>query len=177
MPTTVTVYDTSDATEKLRESGIAALTFARRVTMGRLEDISDDRFFHHPFHGANHAVWIVGHICSNDDSFLTGLKGRPSQLPASWKALFAAGSSPAVDRDHHPNRDQIMTQFEARRQELLAWFREMPTEQLISPVPEEWNSFGANYGILMGTLAWHVGLHAGQLTVIRKSLGIVPKFG
>ena len=53
----------------------------------------------------------------------------------------------------------------------------MPTEQLISPVPEEWNSFGANYGILMGTLAWHEGLHAGQLTVIRKSLGIVPKFG
>lgn len=115
----VTVCDTGDAIEKLRETGIAALMFARRVTTGLLEDISDDQFFHQPFPGANHAAWIVGHICVNDDSFLTGLEGRPSQLPASWKALFAAGSSPAVDRDHHPNRDQIMTQFEARRQELL----------------------------------------------------------
>ena len=70
-----------------------------------------------------------------------------------------------------------MTQFEARRHELLAWFREMPTGQLISPVPEDWKSFGATPGILMSTLAWHEGLHAGQLTVIRKSLGFVPKFG
>ena len=173
----VAAYETSGAIEKLRETGVAALMFARRVTMGLLEDISDDRFFHQPFHGANHAAWIVGHICRNDDNFLTGLEGRPSQLPASWEALFAAGSSPAVDTDHHPNRDQILTQFEARRHELLAWFREMPTERLISPVPEDWKTFGATYGILMSTLAWHEGLHAGQLTVIRKSLGIAPKFG
>lgn len=172
-----TENETGGAIEKLRESGIAALMFARQVTMGLLEDISDDQFFHQPVSGANHAAWIVGHICHTDDNFLIGLEGRPSQLPAGWEALFAAGSSPAVDSDHHPNRDQIMEQFETRRHELLGWFREMPTEQLISPLPEKWKTFGAHFGILMSPLAWHEGLHAGQLTVIRKSLGIVPKFG
>ena len=107
----------------------------------------------------------------------TGMGGGPSQLPAGWKTLFAAGSSPSVDRDRHPNRDQIVTQFEARRHELLGWFGAMPTDQLISPLPENWKTFGANYGVLMSTLAWHEGLHAGQLTMIRKSLGIAPKFG
>ena len=173
----VTANETGDGIETLRETGIAALMFARRVMMGLLEEISDDQFFHQPFRGANHAAWIVGHICHNDDNFLTGLEGRPSQLPAGWEALFAAGSAPGGDSDRHPSRGQIMTQFEARRHELLGWFRAMPTDQLISPLPENWKTFGANYGVLMSTLAWHEGLHAGQLTVIRKNLGIAPKFG
>ena len=173
----VAAHETGDAIEKLRENGIAALMFARRVSMGLLEDISDDQFFHQLFQGANHAAWIVGHICLNDDRFLTGLEGRPSQLPAGWAALFAAGSSPGAESDQHPTREQMMTQFEARRNELLRWFQEMPTEKLTSPVPDDWKTFGATHGMIMSTLAWHEGLHAGQLTVIRKSLGIVPKFG
>ena len=35
-------------------------------------------------------------------------------------------------------------------------------------------TFAANLGMLMTSIAWHEGLHAGQLTVVRKSLGLAP---
>ena len=52
----VTAYESGNAIKKLRETGIAALMFARRVTMGLLEEISDDQFFFQPFDDVNHAA-------------------------------------------------------------------------------------------------------------------------
>ena len=48
---------------------------------------------------------------------------------------------------------------------------------IAQPLPDDIKGFAANHATLMTTLAWHEGLHAGQLTIVRKSLGIAPKFG
>jgi hypothetical protein len=48
---------------------------------------------------------------------------------------------------------------------------------LTSPLPKELETFARSYGGMMCSIAWHEGVHAGQLTVVRKSLGLAPKFG
>ncbi|MCZ6816774.1 MAG: DinB family protein, partial [Planctomycetota bacterium] len=60
---------------------------------------------------------------------------------------------------------------------LVAWFLSMSGERLAAALPEDWQVFAKSYGVLINTIAWHEGMHAGQLTVIRRELGLGPKFG
>ncbi|KPK45852.1 MAG: hypothetical protein AMK72_10460 [Planctomycetes bacterium SM23_25] len=57
-------------------NGVAMLEFARRVTLGLLEDIPEDKLFYQPFPGANHALWIIEHVAWDDSFFLTALAVR-----------------------------------------------------------------------------------------------------
>lgn len=161
----------------IREMGLDTLLFARHVTTGLLEDVPGDQWLFQPFPSANHATWIVGHIALNDDNFLTGLGDRPSSVPAEWKTLFGAGSTLARDKASYPQPAELMAHFNDRRTDLLHWFRQLPADQLTATVPEAWQRFGASYAHIMNSLAWHEGLHAGQLTTIRRGLGLGAKFG
>ena len=158
-------------------NGLEVLTFGRHVTMGLLEDIDDKAAFHRPIVDGNHAMWIAGHIAWDDDFFLTGLAARTSQLPDPWKSLFRSGSTVFDQADKYPAFVDVIERMGSLRADLLDWFGAMSPDELIGPMPMEFRRFGETYGALMGTLAWHEGLHAGQLTVIRKSLGLKPRFG
>ena len=164
------------ATNSTLENGLAALAFARRITLGLLEDVPLDKLLHQPFPGANHAMWILGHIACADDWFLRTLGPRPSQLPEGWDELFGSGASLRTDSAAYPSWTQVLDQAAARREELVAWFRSLTEDELGQALPENLQPFGATNGVLMSTLAWHEGLHAGQLTTVRRSLGLAPRF-
>ena len=161
---------------KVFEAGKAAMGFSRRMLLGLLEEIPQDRWLHQPCAGGNHAQWIAGHIASEDDDVLTKLKPRPSKLPDGWVAQFGMGSTPSPDARKYPSKGKVMEVLASQREELLSWFASMDEVQLSAPVPDDWKSFAPTYGALMPGLAWHEGLHTGQLTVVRKSLGIKPRF-
>ena len=52
----------------------------------------------------------------------------------------------------------------------------MSDDQLASPLPEDFKTFAPSLAALPSSIAWHEGMHSGQLTMIRKSLGIGRKF-
>ena len=159
------------------DNGIAALQFARQATLGLLEDIPADKLAHQPCDAANHALWIVGHLAHADDFFMTALVKRPSKCSDDWKKLFGMGSTPQPEADAYPGLPELTESLSDRREELLGWFKAMTPQDFARPLPEDMAQFAANRGILMSSLAWHEGLHTGQLSVVRKSLGIAPKFG
>ena len=79
-------------TDFARETGIPVLAFARRVTLTLIEEIPEAEYLRQPLPGANHALWIAGHIANGDHSFLTGLGSSEPVLPDSWATLFGPGS-------------------------------------------------------------------------------------
>ena len=158
-----------------RKIGLATLAFARKQTLAFLEDITQANAVHQPCAGANHAAWIAGHIAWEDDSILTSMKPRASVLPPTYTKLFGTGSSATTDASAYPPLDELRERLSQLRSELVAWFGNLSEQQLRSPLPKEHAGYAENFAGLMSTLAWHEGLHAGQLTVIRKSLGMKPK--
>lgn len=159
------------------EAGRDTLAFARRLTLGLLDGFEGDAWFHRPFAGANHALWTLGHIAWADDEFLEKLKGRSPQLPPKWYELFAMGSTVEDEAGAYPDPKELFDALAVQREDLLAWFASMNDEQLAAPLPDDWKSFAPNFGAVMSSIAWHEGFHAGQLSVIRKSLGMPRKFG
>lgn len=61
------------------EHGLSVLGFSRRALLGISEDIPASKLTFQPFPGANHALWILGHLAATDDYFLTTLGARKSE--------------------------------------------------------------------------------------------------
>ncbi len=158
------------------ENGIAALNFARNWTLELLSDIPQDKLTHQPCAGGNHALWIAGHIAYADDLFASKVGNNRGRFSDSWVKLFGMETTPQADAGVYPSLSELTNALADNREGLLAWFGSMSAEDLAKPLPEDFRPFAANQGILMTTIAWHEGLHAGQLTVVRKSLGLAPKF-
>lgn len=161
----------------LRDNALTLLEFSRRNTLGFLEDVPEEAWFHQPFEGANHVAWIVGHLASTDGFFVTTFAGKASQVPESWNELFGRGSKPQPTPARYPPPSELRDVLARRREDLLAYFRGLPDNKLLEPLDSDWERFAPNRIGLAGSIAWHEGLHAGQLTAIRKSLGIGPRFG
>jgi hypothetical protein len=163
--------------ESLLVSGLEVLAFSRKNLLEIAEDIPRDKLCYQPFPGANHALWIMGHLANSDEFFVAELGKRPGANFEQTKALFFAGSKPTPHLKDYPPLEEIKSYLSAGRESLVSWFKSLSPAQLAAPLPENWKPFASTYGALMFSIAWHEGLHTGQLTAIRKSLGLSPKFG
>lgn len=161
----------------LFESGIAALGFARKATLGFFEDIPDNKVCHQPIPGANHALWILGHLACTDEFFLNKVGGKPFNRFEKWNGIFFMKSTPTPNVSDYPPVSEVKQVLDENRQRLLQWVDSMKEADALLALPEDLKTFAPNRAALLSTMAWHEGLHAGQLTVIRKSLGIGAKFG
>ena len=164
-------------TDFARETGIRVLAFARRVTLALIEEIPEAECLRQPLPGANHALWVAGHLASSDDFFLEQLGGKEPRCDAKFKALFGMGSTPTGSPGDYPPFEEIKEMLHERREALNAGFGSMSAEQLNEPLTGDYKDFAPNYGALMSTICWHEGIHAGQVTLIRRNLGIKPLFG
>ncbi|MFM9995627.1 MAG: DinB family protein [Phycisphaerales bacterium] len=167
----------TSGTEPLAEQGIMALTFARGVLLKLLDSIPADKVTAQPIPACNHALWVAGHVADTDDFFVRTLTGKPSALPAGWKEKFGGGSAPSPDPKAYPPLAEVKRVLADRRDALIAYFRSLDRGALLTPTPEKVKFFGPTVGSLAGSIAWHEGLHAGQVTMVRKGLGMPPLFG
>jgi len=161
----------------LLEAGLGALAFSRHALLEIASDIPGDKLCHQPFPGANHAMWLLGHLANADEYFVSELGKKPARKFEETKGLFFMGSRPQPDPSVYPPIEEVKAYLASAREGLIGWFKSLPESQLAAPLPAEWKTFAPTYGQLMFSIAWHEGLHTGQLSAIRKSLGLAPKFG
>lgn len=159
------------------DPGLAALAFAREATLNLAEGITDEQLTHRPQAGANHAAWILGHLAYADNGFYTKLSGNASVLPDNFDSLFGMGTEPTDDAGVYPSKSELLATLEKSHATITDWFRNLSDEQLAAPLPEGFERFGPNHAALAATLAWHEGIHAGQLIEVRRSLGLPRAFG
>ena len=159
----------------LVETAVSSLEFSRRMTLMFLDEIGEKDFLHQPVPKGNHAMWICGHIVYVDDSILTVVSGQESNLSDSWQNLFGLGSEPQGDPDCYCSREEMMENLASVRGDLISWFKGASDEKLLAPVEGDKFPVSANVLGLASFAACHEAMHAGQLTVIRRSLGLAPK--
>lgn len=154
------------------EASLAALEFSRNFLNGILRDFPENQALFTPFAGANHATWILGHITWVDDTVLQSWGGQTSGLPAIWPELFAWKSTPATDARLYPSFSEMKACLEERRHALHKWFGTLDDARLAAHLGGEMDWFARSIGHLPGSIACHENMHAGQLTVVRKALGL-----
>ncbi len=143
-------------TNDLIDAGLAALGFARQALLGMIDALPEDKILHQPCQGANHAMWILGHLACTDEFFMK--------------------SKPTTNAADYPPIAEVKEILAHNREALISLFSNMDEARLRSPLPGDLNS-APSHAALIPTIAWHEGMHTGQLTVIRKSLDLAPVFG
>jgi uncharacterized damage-inducible protein DinB len=160
--------------ELLRNQLLAAFDWTDKAVDDLFTGIPAEEFLHQPCPGANHALWTLGHLATVNQYFLKTLAGRDGTLFEKYKEMFFAKSQPMSDAASYPPLDVLRDYFKTSRAAFRSWVESLSDEQLTGPAPEEFKKFAPTLGNILMRLLWHEGMHYGQLTVIRKSLGLKP---
>ncbi len=167
----------STTTTTTHESARAVLEFARQITLKMVDDIPGEKICSRPLDKSNHALWVLGHLAVTDDWFACTIGNSESVLDESWGPLFGMKSEPSDDASTYPSLEAVKAGLERSRASLLSAFESMDEQQLQSPLPEDLKGFAPNVGGAAFSLAWHEGFHAGQLSAVRRSLGLPLAMG
>ncbi len=165
------------ADRPLLDTGLFVMGFARQATNGFLNGIEGDAFVRTFAEGGGNAAYIAGHIAFTDDATLKMLAGKAGVLSESEQKLFGGGAAPTENTADYPPQAELIAKMNALRDDLVAYFSSLSDDELTAPVEGDLAQFGDTRAKLMTSIAWHEGMHAGQLTVLRRQLGLPRVFG
>lgn len=162
--------------DRTLEAHLVSLDFARYFTNAMLDSIPEDKMCYQPVPDCNHALWVMGHLACTDEFFMQVCGGPWDQRFEQHKGTFFMGSKPVADPAVYGSPADIRAWLQDARTRMIDWLKGQTAEELTTPLPEFLQRAAADRMKLVPRLAVHESAHAGQLTVIRKSLGLAPVF-
>jgi uncharacterized damage-inducible protein DinB len=137
---------------------------------------SPEDWTHQIFPGANHPLWIVGHIAFVDNRLL-GVFFSKSIDKVGYAEKFGRSSIPSANPSDYPPVDEVLEFRRERRATLLDCIAAVPDADFEKPVPPGLPPFVQNVGQMFAFMAVHEGIHTGQLSMCRRALGHAPVVG
>lgn len=165
----------------IKSHATSSLNLARRLTKNMLADFNTlNDWFYQAHEHANHALWIVGHLGLADNAFISKFRPKLASETDGWKEIFWFGSQPTNNPKDYPPIDEVLEYFDARRELLLQVLASLSMDELSQPAPPAGTQSpiaGApNIGQVFFFIAYHEGVHSGQLSIARRGLGHPPLF-
>lgn len=124
----------------------------------------------------NHALWTYGHLANTADWIRGTIDGKPASIKPEWDKLFGMGSKPVDDPRAYPSLAEVKKEYERTFKELVALTESHNDEQLSAPCAKDTGGFASSKLDAVIKSAWHEGWHLGQLTDLRRGLGLPGVF-
>ena len=138
------------------------------------EDLTPQEYLHRPCAGGNTTAWILGHLVVAERGALgrAGVTDLPP-LPDGFEQRFAReGDAPKASE--YGDVSILLPLFNQHRQRLIDAVKTLTPDDLAKPLDKPHPRF-ATVGEYLNYLGGaHVAMHAGQITIIRRSLGRPP---
>lgn len=168
----------ADAVPMILRSAIGQIRFARRYTLELLEATPAERWYEVPPGLSSTIAWQVGHLAVSQYGLLMfRLRGRePDDLeliPGKFRKRYGRGSSPSADRDGQPSPEALLERLDRVHQRSLAGLAEVSPELLLEPVEMPYAAYPNKLGAVL-FCPLHEQIHAGQIGVLRRGLGLDP---
>jgi len=154
--------------------GIAyAATAARQMIDLYTSDLKGGDWLHRPWPKANCAAWIVGHLVLASRRALMHLGATDlPPLPDGFDKRFARDEA-APGASDFGDASVLVPLFDKHHDLLADVLRRTSSDTLNKPLENPNPRFGT-VGEFAGYMALHAAMHAGQITLIRRSLGRPP---
>jgi len=123
---------------------------------------------------SNHALWFAGHIGNTDNFFVSVLAPDQSAPRTGFREKFGPGSQPTNRPEDYPAAEEVLSYLRERRGVLLSLLDSMDDARLETRTPKGSPEFIPDFASVFRAAGWHEGVHAGQLTVVRRALGHPP---
>lgn len=150
----------------------------REVTEGMLQAFETPEQWTHQVHpNTNHALWCAGHMANTDNHFVSMLAPDRAKDLGNYQTMFGMNSTPVNDPDKYPPAAEVLDTMRERRQTLLSILDRMSDEDLSKPTPDGAPDMFTDLASVFELAIFHEGMHTGQVSVVRRSLGHNPLFG
>lgn len=161
-------------TQRLRHQ----LETARGFSLRLLRDFNEpEQWVKQLCEQSNHALWFAGHMAVSDNFFISLVAPEKSATKANFQELFGIGSQPSPKLEDYPPIDAVRDFMDDRREVLLEALGQFSDDDLETKTPDGTPDFLSDYQSVFETAIWHEGMHSGQLSLIRRSLGHGPAMG
>ncbi len=157
---------------------IEQLCTARLHTESLLDGITSEDWFRQPTEGVTHVAWQVGHLAYAEHLLLMerrrGLRpGDEELISPRFRSLFQRGSSPGLDSSEYPSPEAIRQVFDKVHRNAIEELRGLPDEHLDVPTEPAHPRFKTKFEAIR-FCPLHEMLHAGQIGLLRRLLGMKP---
>jgi uncharacterized damage-inducible protein DinB len=149
-----------------------SLDRSKLVTEALLADLSDAELLERPVPQANHVAWQLGHMVASFHFFgETVQPGSMPKLPEGFAERYNNEASGTNDPSAFLSKAEYLRLLEQQRQALAGVIAALPESRLEDDAPEPMRSYAPKIVDVLGMVAAHELMHAGQFTVVRRRLG------
>ena len=146
----------------------------RFISIGYVEDLTDQELLHRPAKGANHINWQMGHLIQSENEMINIVApGAMPSLPAGFAEKYTKDTAGSDDASRFLKKSDLLKVFEEQRAGTLKALEKLSDADLDKPTGQSWAPTVAALFSMAGT---HWVMHAGQWAVIRRQLGRKPMF-
>ncbi len=151
------------------------LNTVHRATRKLLDDITEEEALFQINDNFNHITWLTGHILYSAQLILDIL-GEKKKLPEEWVSMFRGGHELLADSSKYPSIKDLLDrldEFYDRIDKAVDGKSDGFLDEKVEIVPD-WIECRLN---ALQFFCAHEFYHAGQIAMIRKSLGRERSFG
>jgi DinB superfamily len=161
-------------TESHGQRGLDTLKWCHGTFELLLKDIPHEHYCTQ-FPGAdNHVLWTIGHLATMYTWVLGGLDERGFKLPEGYGKLFGDGSRPVADFAAYPPVNEVKAWHDKAFTAFAAAIAAQSDSQLALPPAVDTGGMAKDRLHLVYVAAWHEGWHQGQISALRRALGLKP---
>jgi hypothetical protein len=146
----------------------------RFISLGYIEDLTDQELLHRPAEGTNHINWQLGHLIQSENEMINIVApGAMPPLPAGFAEKYTkniAGSDNSAD---FLKKADLMQAFEEQRAGTLQALEKTSDSDFDKPTGV---SYAPTVGSMYSMQGTHWVMHAGQWAIVRRQLGRKPQF-
>jgi hypothetical protein len=144
------------------------------ISLGYLEDLTDQELFHRPAKGANHINWQLGHLIQSENEMMnTAIPGCMPNLPAGFAEKYTKDTATSDDASKFLKKDELLKAYHEQRAGTLKALAGVNENDLDKKTGVE---YAPTIGAMFSMQGTHWVMHAGQWAVIRRQLGRKPMF-
>jgi hypothetical protein len=154
------------------------IEFARKYTLSIVHEIDEAVWFTMPSGRPTHVAWQVGHLAMAEYGLcLFRMRGRQEVdlelMSSGFRKLFSRGTIPEADASKYPPAAEIRATLDRVHAQVLKESPDLTDAQLAEPVEMPYAVHANKLGCLL-FCSHHEMLHAGQLGLLRRLLGLQP---
>ena len=163
--------------EKIRLA-ISQIEFARKYTLGLVEDVSGEDWFRGVEGCPSHLAWQLGHLAMAQYALtMIRIRGKEPEdeaiLSKRFFRCFQKGTKPIFSADEYPPASEIRDTLGRVHEASMKELAKQTDESLSEKLPEPHAVFDTKLGSVFFCSA-HEMLHGGQMGLLRRMLGKDP---
>lgn len=142
-----------------------------------LKDWPQDKWTFQNAPSDGHALWQMGHLAMTYAWVENSLVGTKPEFPERYNALFGFGSKPVDNPALYPSVAEVRSAMERGWERVAKITGAMKESDLAKAPAGDTGGMAKDKGEMVRLLVWHEGWHQGQLSSLRKALGLPGVLG